>query len=122
MTTRSRHREDVDKAYELQSRAALIGAFRAAALGTGLTLIAHHSWPLFRRQTLAFKAFLISGFAMAGLTFGAENALLKYESERRREENLIRRQARIDLAKHGLIGTETEIAKWRAARESPPTE
>ncbi len=59
---------------------------------------------------------------MAGLTFGAENALLSYEAERRREENLIRRQARIDLAKHGLIGTETEIAKWRAARESPPTE
>ena len=35
---------------------------------------------------------------------------------KRKEENLIRREARMDLARQGLVGTETEIAKWRAAR------
>ncbi|KAF8639656.1 hypothetical protein AX17_000921 [Amanita inopinata Kibby_2008] len=65
---------------------------------------------------MAFKAFLVSGCAMAGLTFGAENALLAHQAMRRKEENLIRREARLDLARQGFIGTETEIAKWRATR------
>ena len=47
---------------------------------------------------------------------GADNALLTHEAERRRSEHAIRREARIDLARRGLIGTETEIAKWRAER------
>ncbi|KAF8897339.1 hypothetical protein BD779DRAFT_1465554 [Infundibulicybe gibba] len=53
-----------------------------------------------------------------GLVFGAETALLAHEAERRNEENIIRREARRDLARRGLVGTETEIAKWRAARET----
>lgn len=40
---------------------------------------------------------------------------MAHEAARRREENLIRREARIDLARQGLVGTETEIAKWRAS-------
>lgn len=116
MSNRVRHREDVEAAYELQCKAGAIGALRAGAFGTGLALIAHHSWPLFRRQTLAFKAFLVSGFTITGLIFGAEHALHKFENERRIDENLIRRQARMELARDGLIGTETEIAKWRVTR------
>lgn len=54
----------------------------------------------------------------AGLIFAAEAALLDHENTRRKEENIIRRAARLDLARQGLIGTETEIAKWRAAREA----
>ena len=50
------------------------------------------------------------------MTFGAENALLAHEAVKRKEENIIRRQARMDLARQGLLGTETEIAKWRTAR------
>jgi hypothetical protein len=53
---------------------------------------------------------------MSGLVFGAENALLAHEGERRREEETIRRQARYDIARRGLIATETEIAKWKEAR------
>ncbi|KAH6915259.1 hypothetical protein BKA70DRAFT_1258479 [Coprinopsis sp. MPI-PUGE-AT-0042] len=90
---------------------------RGLAVGVGLAIIAHHSWPAFRRQTLAFKGFLVSGFTVTGLVFGAEAALLEHENVRRREENLIRRSARLDLARQGLIGTESEIAKWREARE-----
>ena len=40
---------------------------------------------------------------------------MAHEAVRRREENIIRREARLDLARRGLIGTETEIAKWRAS-------
>lgn len=58
----------------------------------------------------------MSGFTICGLIFAAENALLAHESERRREENIIRREARYDLARRGLIATETEIAKWKEAR------
>ncbi|KAF8665808.1 hypothetical protein AX16_000251 [Volvariella volvacea WC 439] len=117
MSNRIRGRDDVETAYEIQSRAAITGLLRGVSLGAGVAMMAHYSWPLFRRQTLAFKAFLVSGCGMIGLTFAAENALLAHEAQRRREENYIRREARLDLARQGLIGTETEIAKWRAERE-----
>ena len=43
---------------------------------------------------------------------------MEHENRRRREENILRREARLDLARRGLIGTETEIAKWKAARKA----
>jgi hypothetical protein len=49
--------------------------------------------------------------------FGAESALQRYENVRRREGNVIRREARIDLARRGLIATETEIANWQAEKK-----
>jgi len=49
--------------------------------------------------------------------FGAESALLEHENKRRREENDLRKEARLDLARKGIIATETEIAKWKEARE-----
>jgi hypothetical protein len=52
-----------------------------------------------------------------GLVFGAESALIEHENRRRKEENILRREARLDLARRGLIGTETEIAKWKATRK-----
>lgn len=117
MSRRARQREDVEKAYELQSQAAIAGAARSTAVGVGLAVIAHHMWPVFRRQTLAFKGFIVSGFTIFGLVFGAESALIEHENIRRREENILRREARLDLARKGLVGTETEIANWKAARE-----
>ncbi|KAF8165144.1 hypothetical protein B0H34DRAFT_224726 [Crassisporium funariophilum] len=118
--SRARQREDIDKAYEIQSRAAIEGATRSTAIGAGLAVIAHHTWPVFRRQTLAFKGFVVSAFTISGLVFGAESALREHENIRRKEENIIRREARIELARKGLIATETEIAKWKAERQTSP--
>lgn len=53
---------------------------------------------------------------MFGLVLGADNALLSHEKDQRRVETALRREARIDLAKRGLVGTETEIAKWKDER------
>jgi hypothetical protein len=58
---------------------------------------------------------------MSGMTFGAERALLAHETERRKEENTLRRQARLELAQRGIIPTETEITKWRAERDAAST-
>ncbi|KAF8528892.1 hypothetical protein BU17DRAFT_36686, partial [Hysterangium stoloniferum] len=84
----------------------------------GLTLatIAHHTWPMFRRQTLAFKGFLVSACTIFGLVVGADRALLAHEVAHRMAEERIRRQARIDLAREGKVPTEPEIAKWISAR------
>lgn len=57
--------------------------------------------------------------AIFGLVFGAENALMAHEAERRYEENIIRKEARFDLARRGVVATETEIAKWKASRPKP---
>jgi len=48
--------------------------------------------------------------------FGAESALQQHETVRRREENTIRREARLDLARRGLVATETEIANWKVEK------
>ncbi|KAG1762277.1 hypothetical protein EDD22DRAFT_892607 [Suillus occidentalis] len=114
MSDRSSLQREVDAAYTVQVRAATKPKQELSALG--FVTFAHYAWPLFRRQTLPFKAFLISGFTIAGLVIGADNALLTHEAERRQSEHAIRREARIDLARRGLVGTETEIAKWRAER------
>ena len=39
-----------------------------------------------------------------------------HEKNQSRVESALRREARIDLAKRGLVGTETEIAKWKEER------
>jgi hypothetical protein len=87
----------------------------------------------FRRQTLAIKAFMLNGCTFSpfsnfcflkvlhlvfvwGLVTEAERALLAYEHDMRVNETALRREARIDLARRGLVGTETEIANWKAER------
>ncbi|KAH9951755.1 hypothetical protein B0H21DRAFT_717329 [Amylocystis lapponica] len=113
---RARRKEELDKAYELQSKAAMIGAARYTGVGFGLAVIGHYSWPLFRRQTLAFKGFLVSAFTIFGLVLSAESALLSHEAEKRQIETQLRREARIDLARRGRVATETEIARWKEER------
>ncbi|KIK65456.1 hypothetical protein GYMLUDRAFT_219525 [Collybiopsis luxurians FD-317 M1] len=115
--TRARREEDVQRAYDIQVKAGLEGAARSAAVGIGLSIIAHYSWPAYRRQKLPFKAFLVSTFCVGTLILSAERALLEHESQRRLEENEIRRVARRELANQGIIPTETEISKWRKANE-----
>ena len=51
-----------------------------------------------------------------GLCIHAENALQAHELEQRLRENTLRREARLDLARRGLVATETEIAKWKEER------
>jgi len=113
---RATRKQDVDHAYELQAKAAVVGAARSTAVGLGLAVVGHYTWPVFRRQTLPFKGFLVSVFTIFGLVIGAENALLSHEAERRQTETALRKEARIDLARRGLVATETEIAKWKAER------
>ncbi|EIN10343.1 hypothetical protein PUNSTDRAFT_50994 [Punctularia strigosozonata HHB-11173 SS5] len=111
-------RKDIDEAYALQSRAAVVGGARYLFLGLGLATLGHYTWPAFRRQTLALKGFLVTGCAIFGMVMEQETALLAYESHRRKEESEIRRAARIDLGRRGIVPTETAIAKWKADREA----
>ncbi|CAL1702224.1 unnamed protein product [Somion occarium] len=119
---RARRREEADKAYDVQVKAGTEGALRYTAIGMGLAILGHYTWPVFRRQTLAFKGFLVTGFAIFGLVVHAENALQSLEAEQRRTESIIRREARIDLTRRGLVPTETEIGKWKAERQSRETQ
>lgn len=48
---------------------------------------------------------------------GADTALLRHEFDQRIAEDRLRREARIELARRGKIGTEPEIARWMAQRE-----
>jgi len=120
---RAKRRQEIDRAYELQFKAASWGAAKYTAIGISLATLGHFTWPVFRRQTLAFKGFLVSAFTMFGLVLGADNALLSHEAAQRIAETKLRREARMDLARRGLVGTETEIAKWkeeRAKMTGPP--
>ena len=51
-----------------------------------------------------------------GLVHYAENALQQLETEQRRSESLIRKEARVELSRRGIVPTETAIARWRAER------
>ncbi|KAF5388212.1 hypothetical protein D9615_000221 [Tricholomella constricta] len=116
MSTRLRQRQDVEEAHEIQKKAAIQGGLRATAIGLGLAIIVNYSWPLFRRQTLAFKGYIVSGFTVFGLVFSAENALQAHEAQQRYHENMIRKEARYHLSRRGIVPTETEIAKWKRER------
>jgi hypothetical protein len=88
-----------------------------------------------RRQTLAIKGFLTMGctspshmfphpagsltrpVAVTGLVFEAESALMAYEKEVRVTESALRKEARLELGRRGIVGTETAIAKWKADRQ-----
>ncbi|EKM59663.1 uncharacterized protein PHACADRAFT_250305 [Phanerochaete carnosa HHB-10118-sp] len=87
-----------------------------AALGAGLAVLGHRTWPSFRRQTLPFKCFLVSCFSIFGLVTYAESALQRLEQEERLREGEIRKQARLELSRQGLVPTETAIAQWKEAR------
>jgi len=114
---RSRRRELVDEAYNLQVKAGMMGATQYGALGLGSVIFAHHTWPVFRRQTLALKGFLVSIFTIYGLVSGADSALLSHEHQQRLAENDLRREARIDLARRGLVATESQIMEWKDERK-----
>lgn len=113
---RARRKADAERAYDAQVRAGSVGAARATGVGVGLTILGHYTWPWFRRQTLAFKGFLVTGFAVFGLVTHAEHALQTLEAEQRHVEGALRREATIDLARKGLVATETEIEKWKLER------
>ncbi|KAI0036074.1 hypothetical protein K488DRAFT_42011 [Vararia minispora EC-137] len=116
--TRERRRQEVDRATSIQTRAALLGGAQAGVAGIGAATIAHYTWPWFRRQTLAGKAFAVSIVAIFGFVLRAESALLAHEDAQRRNEGEMRLQARLELSKRGVIATETEILKWQRERDA----
>ncbi|KAF8138186.1 hypothetical protein EV363DRAFT_1313360 [Boletus edulis] len=115
-TERARRDEAVNRAYTVQVIHGCKSAAMTGAFGLGVVTLAHYAWPTFRRQTLPFKAFLVTIFATAGLVIGADNALLSHEAELRRSEQVIRRLAVMELSRQGLVPTETAIARWRDER------
>ncbi|CAD6893787.1 unnamed protein product [Tilletia controversa] len=111
---RRRHREaEVEHAYEIQKDAAIRGAAIWTFLGGTTTVMAHYLFPGFRKQTLAFKAFLVSGATIFGLVVGADTVLLNHESQERSEEHAIRNRARLELGRRGIVASESEIEKWK---------
>lgn len=83
-------------------------------LGASGTFLAHHLFPRFRSQTLAIKGFIVSGFTIFGIVVGADTVLLNHEGRQRSEESVIRNVARRELAKQGIMASETEIERWKA--------
>lgn len=67
--------------------------------------------------------------AIFGLVTYAESALQTLEAEERLRESAIRKEARYELNRRGMVPTETAIAQWKeehlkkmaeAAAEEPP--
>ncbi|KAL7424942.1 hypothetical protein Q5752_000629 [Cryptotrichosporon argae] len=113
-TDRGRRLEHQQRAYELQLAGGLQGMAKYSLFGALAIGAAHYSFPGFRRQTWALKAFLLSSAGIFGLVIGADDYLLRYESDQRASENEVRRRARNALAREGVIATEGEIRRWRA--------
>jgi hypothetical protein len=55
---------------------------------------------------------------MFGLVVTADSVLLKHEAKRRSEIGALRKEARIALARRGIIPTETAIWEWQRKREN----
>lgn len=51
-----------------------------------------------------------------GMVIYAENALQALEAEQRQSESAIRKAARLELSRKGIVPTETAIAQWRQTR------
>ncbi|KZV69174.1 hypothetical protein PENSPDRAFT_686656 [Peniophora sp. CONT] len=116
--TRARRRAEVDRATEVQTRAAIFGGLQYGLVGAGAATIAHYSWPAFRKQTLAGKAFLVSIVGIYGFVMNAESALMAHENAHRKADGNMRRAARAELTSRGIVPTETEILKWQRERET----
>ncbi|WFC94856.1 hypothetical protein MBRA1_001493 [Malassezia brasiliensis] len=101
-----------DYAYLMQ-RAGIRGALVWGFVGFTGVFASHHIFPSFRRQTLAFKAFLTMSAASIGLVFAAETALQRFEYEKRTHDNLIRNRAMRELGQRGIVASEREIQKWQ---------
>jgi len=113
---RARRDEAIQRAFMVQVTEGSKAAAKMGALGLGVVTFGHYMSPMFRRQTLPFKAFLVTLFVTAGLVVGADNALLSHEAEFRQSESAIRRLAVMELSRQGIVPTETAITRWREER------
>ncbi|KAI9632939.1 uncharacterized protein MKK02DRAFT_19734 [Dioszegia hungarica] len=118
LAARANREEQTERAYRIQIEGGLQGALRWTMYGAAVVTLAHFTWPLFSRQTLAIKGFLVSSSSIFGLVVGADSHLFKYEHELRMQENEVRKYARNALAMEGKIATEREIGEWRMKNES----
>ena len=67
----------------------------------------------------SFSAVILIPFPLVtfyGLISRADTALISHENHQRLTENDLRREARIDLARRGLVATESQIMKWKDER------
>jgi len=66
-------------------------------------------------EFLYYRADAVLSFPVTiyGLVSGADTALLSHENQQRLTDNDLRREARIDLARRGLVPTESQIMKWK---------
>jgi hypothetical protein len=55
---------------------------------------------------------------MFGLVVTADDVLLKHEAKRRSEIGALRKEACRDLARRGIVPTETALRGWQAEREN----
>ncbi|KAL7415695.1 hypothetical protein BDY24DRAFT_381919 [Mrakia frigida] len=117
--------ESADEALRAQTQGGLEGMIIYSLVATGVCAVLHQTWPLFRRQTLAGKAFLVSGAGMSGLVIRAEYKLQRYEYKQKRIWNEERKQASAQLAREGSVGSEEEIKRWISDQRQldlhPPT-
>lgn len=105
--------EDHQIAYSLQVKGATEGGIRWAIYSSILCGMGQLYWPFFRKQTLAFKSFLVSSATMSGMVIWADYYLLRHEKQIRKADDMMRRQARKELGERGIIATETELNKWK---------
>jgi len=111
----NQRQKDAERAHQIQVKAGLLGAAQWTAGGIGATALGHVYSPFFRKQRLPLKVFLVTIATVFGFTLSADHALLKFETSHRVGEAAVRKEARMELAKRGLVPTETEISKWREA-------
>lgn len=75
-----------------------------SCLHMSVSIVTHHA------ITRANFNFVVTIY---GLVSGADTALLSHEHQQRLAENDLRREARIDLARRGLVATESQIMEWK---------
>ena len=76
-----------------------------SCLHMSVALVTHHA--VTRANNFNFVV------TIYGLVSGADTALLSHEHQQRLAENDLRREARIDLARRGLVATESQIMEWK---------
>ncbi|KAH8113392.1 hypothetical protein DFH11DRAFT_1727867 [Phellopilus nigrolimitatus] len=114
MAARAKRREEVEQAYALQAKAASWGALKYGTFGAALATFAHHTWPTFRHMLTLACCSSVSPQSCASASSRTQRAPSSRTSgSSASQESRLRREARIDLARRGVVGTETEITKWK---------
>jgi len=107
----------VENGYKVQVRGALEGGIRWTIYGFITITAAHLYFPRFARQTLALKAYMISGFTTFGAVTWAERRLLSHEAVQRKVDDRRRREAMSSLSNAGHFPGERQIHAYLAQKD-----